>query len=124
MSCRSSARLTWHIFLMARSPDSARLPALSRLLPYICFVHAKDIIKKSGNEYDPGPYYWRTRGGNFHRATIFGHGNLPLYQLLFALKENGYEGYVSLEFEGMEETEIAMEISAQNLQRMISDLNR
>ena len=104
--------------------DENVVTAMSRLLPYICFVHAKDIIQRSGNEYDPGQYYWRTRGGNYHRATIFGHGTLPVYQLLSALKDNGYEGYLSLEYEGIEDTEMAMEISAENLKRMLEDLEK
>lgn len=98
--------------------------AVSKLLPHICFVHAKDSFIKSGMTYDPGKGYNRTRGGNFRRSTIFGHGNVPTYQILTAIKKSGYDGYVSLEFEGIEETMMAVEISAENLKRMIEDLNK
>ena len=37
--------------------------AVSKLLPHICYVHAKDSFKKSGMMYDPGKGYSRTRGG-------------------------------------------------------------
>jgi len=96
--------------------------AVSKLLPHICFVHAKDSIWKSGMTYDPGRGFNRTRGGNFRRSTIFGHGNVPTYQILCAIKNSGYNGYVSLEFEGIEETKMAVEISAENLKRMLSDI--
>ena len=97
--------------------------AVSKLLPPICFVHAKDSFIKSGMTYDPGRGFNRTRGGNFRRSTILGHGDVPVYQILTAIKKSGYDGYVSLEFEGIEETMMAVEISADNLKRMIKDIN-
>ena len=97
--------------------------AVSKLLPHICFVHVKDAFFKSGMTYDPGRGFNRTRGGNFRRSTILGHGDVPVYQILTAIKKSGYDGYVSLEFEGIEETMMAVEISAENLKRMIKDID-
>jgi len=98
--------------------------AVSRLLPHICFVHAKDAFLRSGMMYNPGRGYNRTRGGDYRRATIFGHGNVPTYQILLAISKSGYDGYVSLEFEGIEETVSAVTISAENLKRMLEDIER
>ena len=98
--------------------------AVSKLLPHICFVHAKDSFLKSGMTYDPGRGYNRTRGGNFRRSTILGHGDVPVYQILTAIKKSGYDGYVSLEFEGIEDTMIAVEISSENLKRMLNDIEK
>lgn len=98
--------------------------AVSRLLPHICFVHAKDSFTRSGMMYDPGRGFNRTRGGNFRRSTIFGHGDVPTYQILTAIKKSGYDGYVSIEFEGIEETKMAVEIGAENLKRMLSDIEK
>lgn len=98
--------------------------AVSRLLPYICFVHAKDALERDGMEYDPGRGFSRTRGGKFRRATIFGQGAVPVYQILRSLKASGYEGYISIEYEGMEETMEAMEIGAENLKRMLLDIEK
>lgn len=97
--------------------------AVSKLLPHICFVHAKDAFKRNGMTYNPGRGYSMTRGGHYRRATIFGHGDVPTFQILAAIRKSGYDGYVSLEFEGMEETLLAVEIGAENLKRMIDDLN-
>ena len=98
--------------------------AVSRLLPYICFIHAKDALERDGMAYDPGRGFGRTRGGKYRRATVFGQGVVPVYQILKSLKAFGYEGYVSLEYEGMEETIEAMEIGAENLKRMLSDIEK
>ena len=98
--------------------------AVSRLLPYICFVHAKDALERDGMAYDPGRGFGRTRGGKFRRATVFGQGVVPVFQILNSLKAYGYEGYISLEYEGMEETVEAMEIGAENLKRMLADIEK
>ena len=98
--------------------------AVSKLLPHICFVHVKDAFFKSGMTYDPGRGFNRTRGGNFRRSTILGHGDVPVYQILTAIKKSGYDGYASLEFEGIEDTMMAVEISAENLKRMLADINK
>lgn len=96
--------------------------AVSKLLELVVHVHAKDAFLKSGMNYNPGRGFNRTRGGDYRRATIFGHGDVPSFQILAAIKASGYDGYVSLEFEGIEDTMLAVGISIENLQRMIRDL--
>ncbi|MBQ4317518.1 MAG: sugar phosphate isomerase/epimerase [Clostridia bacterium] len=91
----------------------------SKLLDLIVHVHAKDAFTRSGMSFNPGRGFILSRGGNYRRATIFGHGNVPTYQILNAIRNSGYEGYVSLEFEGMEPAMDAITIGTENLQRMI-----
>lgn len=98
--------------------------AVSRLLPVLCFVHAKDCFVRSGMSYHPGRGFVATRGGNFRRATILGHGDVPVYQILRAIAQSGYDGYISIEHEGIEDNLLAMEIGSENLKRMLSDLAR
>lgn len=98
--------------------------AVSRLLPSLCFVHAKDCIVRSGSLYHPGRGFVATRGGNFRRATILGHGDVPVYQILRAIAGSGYNGYVSIEHEGIEDNLLALQIGSENLKRMLSDLAR
>ena len=106
------------------SADNDYVLAVSKLLPSICFVHAKDSFVRSGMNYDPGRGYSVSRGGNYRRNTIFGHGNVPTYQVLNALEKFGYDGYVSLEYEGIEDPIMAIEISTENLFRMLEDVQR
>lgn len=98
--------------------------AVSRLLELIVHVHAKDVFIRSGMSYNPGRGYNRSRGGNYRRATVFGHGDVPTFQILSAIKASGYDGYVSLEFEGLEPVLEAVSIGTENIQRMIADLDR
>lgn len=98
--------------------------AVSKLLPFIVHVHAKDCFCKSGMERFPGKGWNKSRAGNFRRATIYGHGNVPTYQCLSIIRASGYDGYVSLEFEGIEETLTGVEWGLENLRRDIADIEK
>ena len=83
-------------------------------------VHAKDFHVKSGAGDNPGKGWFRSRGGNYLRGSIIGHGNVPVRQCLGNLKRAGYNGYVSIEFEGMEDCVEALKIGRENLLALIS----
>ena len=104
------------------SVDEDCFTSVSRLLELIVHVHAKDCFIRSGMSYNPGKGYILSRGGNYRRATIFGHGSLPTYQMLNAIPASGYDGFVSLEFEGIEAPLDGVTIGTENLQRMIKDI--
>ena len=97
-------------------------PAVScgKAAPYAFYVHAKDFIVKSGNGISPGGAFFRTRASNYLRGTVLGHGNVPVLQCLQALKDGGYDGYVSIEFEGMEDCIEALSLGVENLKRYLS----
>ena len=80
------------------------------------------MFLRSGLLPDPGRGWGRTRGGNYFRGTIFGQGNIPTFQCLQTLKRNGYDGYISLEFEGIEETLMAITIGKENMDRYLTML--
>ena len=96
--------------------------AVSKLLPLIEHVHVKDAFWRSGMLPNPGRGWNKTRAGNYRRATIFGQGDVPTYQCVRTILESGYKGYFSLEFEGIEDTLLAIEISMENLHRMLKEL--
>ncbi len=102
--------------------DADPVTAVSRLAPYVSFAHAKDFHFRSGAEDHPGEGYMTTRGGNYIKGTIVGHGVVPVKQCLGILKRAGYDGFVSLEFEGMEENLRALSIGLANLRRFLSEL--
>lgn len=104
------------------SADENCAVAVSKLLDLIVHVHVKDVLIRSGMSYAPGRGFGRSRGGSYRRGTIFGHGDIPTFQILSAIKASGYDGYLSLEFEGMEPVIEAIEIGTENMQRMIGDL--
>ncbi len=91
--------------------------AVGVMAPYAKHVHAKDFHFKSGNEINPGTGWFMTRAGNFIRGAIIGHGDAKVYQSIQALRRAGYDGYLSIEFEGMEDKLVGIEVGLQNLKR-------
>lgn len=102
--------------------DADPVKAVSTVAPYAVFVHTKDFYVKPGNTDNPGDGFFTSRGGNYLKGTIVGHGNVPVKQCLGILKKAGYDGFVSLEFEGMEENIEALTIGLKNLRRFISEI--
>lgn len=93
--------------------------AIGRLAPYIFHAHAKDFHIKSGNGFNPGKGWFMSRGGNFLRGAIIGHGDVPLLQAVRSLKRTGYDGVLSVEFEGMEDPLQGVSIGQENLRRLV-----
>lgn len=93
--------------------------AVGRLLPYVFHVHAKDFHTKPGTAMNPGTGWFSSRAGNFLRGAIIGHGDVPLVQCIRLLHDYGYDGAVSIEFEGMEEPLQALGLGAANLRKAI-----
>lgn len=83
--------------------------------PYAMHAHVKDFIFKSGTEDKPCGHWITTRGGNYIRGTVVGHGVVPVRPCLNTLKGAGYDGYVSVEFEGAEDTLEALRQSIEYL---------
>jgi sugar phosphate isomerase/epimerase len=101
--------------------DEAPDKAFGRLAPYAFYAHAKDFHVKSAMLPDPGEGFFRSRSGNYLRGAIIGHGNVPVLHCIRALKNAKYDGYVAIEFEGMEEPVQAITIGLNNLRRYITE---
>lgn len=93
--------------------------AVGVLAPYAKHVHAKDFHVKSGMGSNPGEGFFKSRGGNYLRGAIVGHGNAPVDQCINILKASGYDGYISLEFEGLENPLIGTSIGLEYLKRFV-----
>lgn len=102
--------------------DEDSTKAAGRLAPYIKHIHAKDFHIKNGNGLNPGKGFFKSRGGNYLRGSIIGHGDIPVYQCLSVAKSAGYDGYVSVEFEGMENCLTGIEVGFENLKKMVDML--
>lgn len=85
--------------------DRDNLEAVKIAAPYAVHVHAKDFVLLPDPGKDaPAPVgFNRSAGGNLWRGTVLGRGNVDVKGCLNALKTTGYDGWVSLEFEGPEE---------------------
>lgn len=102
--------------------DENSAVATGNLSRYIKHIHAKDFHIKNGNGLNPGKGFFKSRGGNYLRGSIIGHGDIPVYQCLSIAKNAGYDGYVSVEFEGLENCLDGIEIGFANLKKMVEML--
>lgn len=88
--------------------------------PYAKHVHAKDFFRKSGMEYNPGNGWFQTRAGDYIRGTIIGHGDAHIYQSIQTMRRFGYNGYVTVEFEGCEDNLLGIQWGLENLKKFIN----
>ncbi len=105
-------------FLCADDPSAL---AVGRVARYAKHVHCKDFHVKCGAGDDPGSEFFKSRAGNYLRGAILGHGNVSVRQCLNILKSANYDGYVSIEFEGIEPPLKAIAIGLDNLKRYIGN---
>ena len=96
--------------------------SVGKAAPYARHVHIKDFYLRSGELTDPGKGYFRTRGGDRLKGTIAGHGDVGVKQCLRNLLSAGYDGWLSIEFEGMEDNLAAISIGRSNILRYLEEL--
>ena len=79
--------------------------AIKRLAKYAIHVHLKDFHVKPKRLAPPAEHGWiYTPSSIAIRGAILGHGNIDLPACIKLLKKSGYNGWLSLEFEGLEES--------------------
>jgi inosose dehydratase len=85
-------------------------------------IHLKDFYYRSAKRFpgsgtmfkcDSGTWF-RTITGNLLRGAIAGDGDVDLWEVLRVIKESGYDGYISLEFEGLEDGRIGAGMGLKN----------
>jgi len=102
--------------------DEESVSAVTRMAPYGFHFHAKDFhVKNAAQWADPGEGWFKSRGGNYLRGSIIGHGNVNVVGCIRAMKKAGYTGPLSIEFEGMEDNLIALKIGLANLRRYVNE---
>ncbi len=70
------------------------LDAIANMKEYVAYVHFKDFRRVEGN----GHYV--AIDGTEYIGTIIGQGEVQLKEIVELLHANGYDGYLSIEFEG------------------------
>ncbi len=99
--------------------DEDSTVAVPANLPYAMIVHLKDFYIRTP-EHDPGEGWFRSRGGKYLRGAIVGNGDLDLWSIGAAIRESGYDGFVSIEFEGHEDCLIGCARGAANARRLLA----
>jgi len=88
---------------------------VGRFANRIVHVHVKDYLHKSVLGENPGAGWYHTRGGDYLRGTIIGHGVVGFEDVFRQLIAAGYKGYFSLEMDGLEEGYRATRLSLDNM---------
>ncbi|MBI1337118.1 MAG: TIM barrel protein [Phycisphaera sp.] len=93
--------------------------ATRRLAKYVVMAHAKDFHVKP-KERSPGEGWFNTPTDIALRGAVAGHGVLDLPAQLKILRDAGYDRYLSLEFEGIEEPVKAVRMGLDYLRKVLA----
>ena len=93
--------------------------AVSRVAPYAIHVHVKDMLVRP----EPtGNCRAMTRGGSYFCGTVVGEGDIPVKRCLRILKRAGYDGFISLEYEGAEDCMSGISRGLANVKTILEEL--
>ncbi|MCY0876859.1 MAG: sugar phosphate isomerase/epimerase [Firmicutes bacterium] len=84
--------------------DEDPVAAVKKCMPYVSMVHVKDLYLRHQAQ-SPGQGWFTSVGGCHLRGAIIGAGDLRMEDLLRAVAQGGYDGDLSVEFEGLEDCE-------------------
>ena len=102
--------------------DECSVKAVSRLAPYAIHAHAKDFrIIPFGKPVEEGTKYFRSRGCNSLVGCALGDGNIPVEQCVAILKRAGYDGWISIEFEGNDDCIDEIALGFERLKKYIGE---
>ena len=98
--------------------DEQPVSAVAQNVQYASVVHLKDFYVRT---VEPGRGWLKTVAGNYLRGSILGFGDLEISRIFGIIKTSGYDGPLSIEFEGLEDPFLAAEIAIENAQRIWAD---
>lgn len=101
--------------------DENPVTAVKNNLPYASIIHIKDFYIRPSFR-NPGEGWFKSAGGNYLRGAIAGHGDIDVYEILRLIKESGYGGYFSIEYEGMEDCQKGTKIAFDNIKRIWNEV--
>jgi len=101
-------------FLCVDEDPTVAVPAN---LPYASIVHFKDFYVRPADA-DPGEGWFRSRGGKYLRGSIVGNGDIDIAAVAKSIKNSGYDGFASIEFEGQEDCLVGCSRGIANAKRL------
>ena len=108
--------------------DDDPVAAVKKCLPYAAIIHFKDFYVRDKKRL-PGQTemfncnngsWFETLSGKMLRGSILGQGDLEIPTIVELIKQSNFDGYLSLEFEGMEECHQGTTISFNMTQALFS----
>lgn len=101
------------------SVDENPAVAVAANAPYASIVHLKDFYIRRTN---PGEGWNRTPGGQYILGSIVGYGDLDMTGIVRGILDAGYDGFVSIEFEGIEDALLGASRGLANAQRIFAEV--
>ncbi len=103
--------------------DEEPMHAVAVGAPYAVHAHVKDFHVRTKAQGKPNAGWFDTRGGNFLRGAVAGHGQVDIKGCLQLLKNAGYDKWLSLEFEGVEDCLMAIPEGRANILTALGGLD-
>ncbi|MDF2670409.1 MAG: sugar phosphate isomerase [Paenibacillus sp.] len=97
--------------------DENSVSAVKKSISQASMVHFKDFYVRP-SYLNPGDGWFQSSGGNYLRGAIVGQGDIDIPEVIRIIKASGYNGYLSLEFEGKEECKWAVQTGLSNIKRL------
>ena len=98
--------------------DEDPIAAVKNNIGIASMVHFKDFYRRCPCA-TPGAGWFTSRAGYHLRGAIVGHGDIPIPAVASIVRESGFDGFVSLEFEGLEDCREGARIGLENLRRFL-----
>lgn len=101
--------------------DEDPIRAVKNNIGIASMVHVKDFYIRPADR-NPGEGWFPSAAGRYLRGAIAGQGDLDIPGLLGIVKNSGYDGYLSIEYEGMEDCRRGTKIAFDNVKRIWNEL--
>jgi sugar phosphate isomerase/epimerase len=101
--------------------DENPVVAVKKNIPYASMVHIKDFYLRPAED-DPGEGWFSSAHGNHLRGAIIGNGDIDMRSVLKIIKQSSYNGFLSVEFEGMEECKLGTRLGLNNLRKLWNEI--
>ncbi|WP_248929958.1 sugar phosphate isomerase/epimerase family protein [Paenibacillus hamazuiensis] len=97
--------------------DETPTVGVGRNIGYASMVHLKDFYRRP-HDRNPGEGWFRSACGDYLRGAIVGQGDIDMREIIRLVKSSGYDGYVSIEFEGLEDCRFGTKAGLDNARRI------
>ncbi|MBC7725913.1 MAG: sugar phosphate isomerase/epimerase [Burkholderiaceae bacterium] len=95
--------------------DELPQSAVPQTLPFASVVHLKDFYIR---DFRPGDGWLSTVANRSILGAIVGFGDLPMRSIIGTIKASGFDGPISIEFEGLEDSLTGVGVGLANAQRI------
>lgn len=101
--------------------DEEAVAGVKRTIGMAAMIHLKDFYVRPSYR-NPGTGWFTTVSGNYLRGAIVGQGDIDMWEVLRVIKTSGYDGPISIEFEGMEACRSGTEHAFHNAMRIWNEV--